>query len=290
MEVNSKPNAKIMMEFYDENIFKSKLFSASIEIDQPAVVHGTFFQDATEVDIKSAKIGVDMKSQQKAFTMGSTTGMKLNFASPSTPKMKQSTPSATSPCFLFGVNLSSKIQSPSELSPASKFYCKITFKYVGKSQTSITDAIKELKRTDSTHSLLLNNSHHSDFTIKVGEKTFNVNKSILARASEAFRAMFSADESKNNLDVEGCKPEIFEHLLCFIYNRVIPTDVVNYSVFFDLHKLAHRYKIEMLCDICERHIVLAVAINELNALRLYNFAVTYEVDDLLRTSWNFIKT
>lgn len=96
------------------------------------------------------------------------------------------------------------------------------------------------------------------------------------------------DETKNNSANENCDPEVFGHFIKFIYTDELPKDDEMPAISCDLYTLAHQYGIVALMEIC-MDFILDEEIDEQNALSLYEFASTYEIEELLDKTWHFIK-
>lgn len=128
-----------------------------------------------------------------------------------------------------------------------------------------------------------------DFTFKVGHEEFKVHKLVLSRASPVFKTMFTCglDETKfNSAMIEECEPEVFKKFLLFIYADKTPEDLRLVSM--QLYELAHRYNIPRLMNICLDDI-MKIKINNLNCLEIYQFAIKFELKDLVNNAWNHIK-
>ncbi|CRK94238.1 CLUMA_CG007753, isoform A [Clunio marinus] len=96
----------------------------------------------------------------------------------------------------------------------------------------------------------------SDFTIKVGNKSFKVHKNILGVNSCVFSAMFAHENVNENItnemEVNDLSPETFEEFLDFIYNRNIPERATNAM---DLYAAAVKYQVEDLKKISEEFVL-----------------------------------
>lgn len=135
---------------------------------------------------------------------------------------------------------------------------------------------------------MLNDSTFSDFTFIVDEKEFKVHKTILAASSAVFYKMFTTNmkELQNNeCVIDNMEPDIFKHLLNFIYGGKLPENLSEIAM--SLYEASHQYEILSLMEICIQEIeeTLSVATAE----SLYNWACKYEVEDLKIEAWNFIK-
>lgn len=135
---------------------------------------------------------------------------------------------------------------------------------------------------------ILESGKFSDFKIIAKGKEFKVHRNILSLASPVFATMFEIDldEKKLNCATVDCDPEIFQHLLEFIYSGKLPENFADVAI--KLYEVAHLYQIESLVKYCVGY-VLSKEINEENALDIYEFAVKFRIDDLFDRSWAFIR-
>lgn len=152
------------------------------------------------------------------------------------------------------------------------------------------DITAQYKNIIANCKCILNESKYSDFIFIVKGKSFKVHKNILAAASPVFDKLFSAElkESRSNeCDVNNIQPFIFECLLNFIYSGELPENLHEENVAQSLFEAAHLYQIDKLVDICKQveHFKLSAD----NAVELYKWAWTYDLDDLKLDAWNFIK-
>lgn len=135
---------------------------------------------------------------------------------------------------------------------------------------------------------ILNDPTFTDFTFIVQSKKFNVHKAILAAASDVMRKIFTTNllESKQgHCCISFIEPEIFEHLLRFIYTGQLPEIMDGISI--QLLKAAHYYGISHLIEICKEN--LHFKINAENAVEIYEFASIYDLADLKLDAWNVVK-
>jgi BTB/POZ domain len=153
---------------------------------------------------------------------------------------------------------------------------------------SVHNRMITYKQVASNHLSLLNDPQFSDFKFIVKGKEFKVHRAILASASLVFTKLFTTDmEEALNSEciVKDIEPEIFEHLLRFIYGGELP-DVIG-DVSMKLFEAAHYYEIEQLKDICEQEIGLKVSVE--TAVDFYNWAYIYDVEDLKKSAWEIVK-
>jgi hypothetical protein len=137
---------------------------------------------------------------------------------------------------------------------------------------------------------MLNDPKSSDFTCIVGDRSFKVHKAVLAAASPVFDRMFSTpmiEAQTNEAKIDAIDPNIFEHLLRFIYAGKLPENFSEIVVAVDLFKAAHYYEIEDLREICEEKI--EDKLSEENAIQFYELAFVYDVQNLKKNIWYFVK-
>jgi hypothetical protein len=135
---------------------------------------------------------------------------------------------------------------------------------------------------------MLNDSKYSDFTFAVKRRSFKVHKAILGAASPVFDRMFStamAEAQTNEAKIDAIEPDIFEHLLRFIYGGKLPENLAAVAV--DLFKAAHYYEIENLKKICGEEIEEKLSVG--NAIQFYELAYVYDMKELKADAWKIIK-
>jgi BTB/POZ domain len=138
------------------------------------------------------------------------------------------------------------------------------------------------------HARMLENELFCDFKFIVKGKEFKVHRAILASASPVFAKMFTTEMKEGNeklCNVEDFEPEIFGHLLRFIYGGELPDDI--WEVAMKLYDISHYYDIEKLKEICLRE--LPTALEEKNALEMFNWACKYELEELKVLAWTIVK-
>ena len=160
-----------------------------------------------------------------------------------------------------------------------------------------SDSSSPLKKISNLHnnnevvklnSKLLESGSYSDFTFNVHKKKFKVHRGILAAASPVFDKMFSASmaESKSKqCHVKDIKPQVFKHLLEFIYTGRVPGDISDVAK--ELFEAAHYYEIEKLKEICKQEFPDMLTVE--NAMETYEWAWTYELEELKLAAWKIIK-
>jgi BTB/POZ domain len=109
------------------------------------------------------------------------------------------------------------------------------------------------KQMAINNSKMLDSPQFSDFKFIVKSKEFKVHRAVLAAASPVFAKMFTADMEEarsSKCNVDSIEPEIFEHLLRFIYGGKLPEVIGEVSM--KLFEAAHYYDITQLKEICEQ--------------------------------------
>lgn len=143
-------------------------------------------------------------------------------------------------------------------------------------------------RISKRYSEILENQLYSDFLIVVKRKKFKVHRAILASQSPVFKTMFDGcmqESIQNQSKVDHVKPEIFAHLLSFIYSEKIPENLEDVAM--ELYEAAHYYQVENLKEICEEEVYGQLTAE--NALEMYKWAFLYEIDDLKAEAWKIVK-
>jgi hypothetical protein len=138
---------------------------------------------------------------------------------------------------------------------------------------------------------LLHDKTFADFKFIVEGKEFEVHKVILAGSSEYFKLLFTvemAEKKANECKVPKVKAKVFELLLEYIYTRKV-TELADHAI--DLYDLANCYQVEGLKVICKSDVSrkLRSKINSNYALKAYEFAVKYGLQDMISESWTIIK-
>lgn len=135
---------------------------------------------------------------------------------------------------------------------------------------------------------LLESHDLSDFTFIISGEEFQVHKLILKLVSPYFSLLFSSEfkENENNVFVTNEDPEVFRHMLEYIYKGKLPQNFPDVAI--DLYKMAHLYQVESLLPYCKGH-VNALIIDNVNVLKIYKFAAEYEMTDLFERSWAFMR-
>lgn len=153
----------------------------------------------------------------------------------------------------------------------------------------IIDTTSQYKKILSNNKCILSSTKYSDFIFHVQGKQFKVHKNILAAASPVFDKLFSTKETskENRCDVKDIESAIFQYLLTFIYCGGLPEKIHEGNTARQLFQAARCYEIGELINICKsvEHYKLTVP----NAQDIYNWAYTYELEDVKKDAWSIIK-
>ena len=115
----------------------------------------------------------------------------------------------------------------------------------------------------------------SDITLTVRPYVFHAHKLILCSWSDVFRKMLNsptwtethANQVCTLIEAQECV-EVFRDFLQFMYTETLELSKETAS---PLHKLARKYKVDELCDLCEEFLVSEVK-NGLEGLKMLNGA------------------
>jgi hypothetical protein len=170
------------------------------------------------------------------------------------------------------------------------YYLNLVVNYVDMAKIQFEDlqSLEDLKQIANNNLSILDESKHSDFTYFVADQQFKVHKNILSVASPVFERTFISEmtEAKTNeARIETYTPEVFEHLLRFIYAGKLPENLTEISE--ELYKAAHFYQIELLKKICKQNIYDNLSMK--NAVKFHEFAHVYEMEDMKQSAWKIIK-
>lgn len=280
---SSPPKVKLIIQFFDQNIVDSKRFDVKVNMNIVNVTHtrsNMFFSNYRRA-IDSNLIEIDTASED--YVNSASRNNTLNVYYQFDHRRHDYYDSYSNSPEIAWSSLNTYV-----------FDCSLAFDYIDKISTSsapkMTQMMPSMRVINSKLiASLTEDDKFSDFTFIVRDKEFKVHKCLLARVSHVFETMFTCglDETKDNSAKVDCKPEIFNHMLDFIYKNVWPeTDMPSISM--ELYELAHFYHVVPLMKIC-LSFILQKKIDSSNALELYEFASTYEIEKLLETSWEFIR-
>lgn len=136
--------------------------------------------------------------------------------------------------------------------------------------------------------MLLEGDGFEDVEFVIGEESVKAHKAIVSARCEVFKAMFNQDtlEKKTGIvTIEDTNMETFKSFLYYLYTNTI--DIIN-DISFDLCKLADKYNIVGLKNICERY--LGSNLTKDNAIEYLIKAQEYKFDLLKRAALIYIKS
>lgn len=95
-----------------------------------------------------------------------------------------------------------------------------------------------------------------NFTIKIGQKIFKIDRNLLIDRSQTFADLILKNKNLKFLAIDDIPSEIFEDILTYMKTEELPIDAKKAIEIFDV---AGKLKIESLKEICEE-----ILLNELN--------------------------
>ena len=107
--------------------------------------------------------------------------------------------------------------------------------------------------------------HLYDFSIQVGDQTFDSNRAYLADASEYFAEYFSSNSrlsSSSSLEVTNADPEVFRILIDFINRNEVPEE----TDWLGLLVLADRFQVTVLSKHCQAKLIFDLKNYELRCV------------------------
>lgn len=265
-ETTLVPETKVYIKFDNDTIIKSNLFTVSVELDE-------LNSDGSAVRTKFIKpnaVNINTKTLEISSKSSVSCAKEYNYYSDKC-------------CY-----------SSRERCLKLSLQFKVTFKFMGDFVESFSDAVKELENLASrSFGNILESGRCSDFTIIAENESFKIHRCILACVSSVFKTMFftcGLKETKVNSTTFNCKPEVVRHLLNFIYEGSFPPveELKSSDLSIDLFELADRFEIQILKEICKRY-VLQLTIDKKNALKIYEFSSTYEIQLQLDSLWEIFK-
>jgi hypothetical protein len=149
------------------------------------------------------------------------------------------------------------------------------------------ESIYNYKELADQHGKMLSSSDFSDFKFIVGGEEFKVHRIILASASGVFDQLFKSKIEEgltNQCEVKHIEPEIFRHLLRYIYEIRLPENLETIAM--KLFEAAHYYEIDRLMKICRQRIIKQLNVE--NAIEFYDWASKYD-EELKMKAWEIIK-
>lgn len=126
----------------------------------------------------------------------------------------------------------------------------------------------------------------SDVTIRIGRKLFQCHKIILGALSLYFQVMFASgmkEEKDKVITVQGIEPEMFSHVLSYIYMGKNPVTMSNAQ---NLLATAVYLQIETLQNLCEEFLLMHIDICD--CVDIWKFACAYNCSVLASGAWRFI--
>lgn len=128
----------------------------------------------------------------------------------------------------------------------------------------------------------------SDFSIIVRDKIFFTHKFMLASKSDVFKAMFShkmLESEEGIIKIDDFSAEAVKEFLQYIYTN----KAKNLSILsVELYKLAHKYQVEGLKDICLEDIIFNV--NCQNAVEIFDLVSLYDLSVLKEKLISFMSS
>lgn len=253
----SPPNLQIIIKVDDQELISSGMLSATVDVSETSFKPFKTFFSNYEQEISYNRLVIDSASEENRKTK--------------------------SKCDSFG---------PWNRKESLEFDCSIIFRFRGDyGQHRVVQNLLKNKKVFNTEVMksLFEDDEFTDFVFNVRGTQFKVHKCLLSAASSVFKTMFKCglDESKYNTAVIDCKPAIFQVFLKFIYTGEWSAEEMP-TLCFDLYELAHCYEIKSLTRIC-LVFVLMKKIDAETVMNLYRFAKTYDIKELIDSTWKFIK-
>lgn len=128
---------------------------------------------------------------------------------------------------------------------------------------------------------------HDSFTdvkISINDHLFQTHKTVLAQIPY-FQELFDANESKQYFELSNIEPDIFNHILTFLYTRDIP--YLHFKLAYELYVVASDLKISELECLCSSY--LGASLTEINAFIVLKLSDTFEDIALKKECLKFIK-
>ena len=138
-----------------------------------------------------------------------------------------------------------------------------------------------------------NNTNLSDVTLSVGPYVFHAHKLILCSWSDVFGKMLNSPTWTETHANQVCTLNeaqecvgVFRDFLQFMYTETLE---LSKETAYPLHKLARKYKVDELCDLCEEFLVSEVK-DGLEALKMLNEAEQCGVTKLYEHCFKMLET
>ena len=127
----------------------------------------------------------------------------------------------------------------------------------------------------------------SDIKITCGGETFPCHKFILGARSDVFKAMLSdspmfKERQEGLLTIDDTTAETMKSFLFFLYNDTVPVEEMTCELLI----LADKYNVKRLVDICSRHNMTNMSVN--NVLELLYTSYLINDDRLLEAASKFL--
>lgn len=152
--------------------------------------------------------------------------------------------------------------------------CDSSFFHVSGYDGRDYDSIKETVKRDPFFDVKIRISHH----------LFETHKTVLAQIPY-FQELFDANESKQYFELSNIEPNIFNHILNFLYSRDIP--YLHFKLAYELYIVASDLKICDLKCVCSSY--LGANLTEINVCIILKLSDKYEDIALKKECFKFIK-
>lgn len=133
---------------------------------------------------------------------------------------------------------------------------------------------------------LLFTGKHSDVTINVRSKEFNVHKNILSIWSPVLSKMLETETKENAstvVNIDNFDPDIFSDFLHFLYAG--NTRKLNKENIFKLYIIADEYKVHELSKICVNYMKDNITLQ--NFCDTVTFSLRYNERELMKVATDF---
>lgn len=124
----------------------------------------------------------------------------------------------------------------------------------------------------------------SDVKISINDHLFKTHKTVLAQIPY-FQELFDADDSKQYFELSDIEPEIFNHILTFLYSRDIPH--LHFRLASELYIVASDLKFSDLECLCSSY--LGANLTETNVFMVLKLSDTFKDVALKKECVKFIK-
>lgn len=220
-------------------IWRIKYFSDSIDADE--------FSDGYRVDFSISSIRIETREKLIVGDVAYVTVIVNGQKACDTIEFDSKSPFSTEQI------LSQEAWIPNDISSENNnsHYIKIIIKFY-----RLCDDGPNYNQMAEDYTKFLESKSLSDVTFVFGEKKIQAHRQILSARNSVFRSMFESDmiEKKNGIvNVTDIEPNIFQHLLKFIYTEnITATDLYDW---LKLIVAADKYAVTSLVSICEERIL-----------------------------------